>query len=202
MFNIPQPEGMEPDGSSDERPLILEGIQKQDFIQLLRFLYPQFQRAAGHGFSLDQWKSVLKLSNLYSMIEVKDLAVDCLTPLLEAESPSLQIHLAQVHNVSKWLKPAKTRLVERSNPIDENDVQLIGSTLALEVCALREKVLREKALGEKTLLENKLEKLGNALKIALREKAVLENALREKLSRDTMSFKKSKPKKYVGFDPD
>ncbi|KAM6501888.1 hypothetical protein JOM56_001865, partial [Amanita muscaria] len=194
MFKIPQPEGIESDGSSDERPLILEGIEKQDFIQLLRFLYPQFQGAAGHGFSLDHWKSVLKLSNLYSMTEVKDLAVDCLTPLLEAESPSLQIHLAQVHNVSKWLKPAKARLIERSNPIDENDVRLIGSTLALEVCAQREKALREKALGEETLLGNKLERVENALKNALRDKTMLEDMLSEELSRD-MSFQKSKKSK-------
>ncbi|KAM6493190.1 hypothetical protein JOM56_011324, partial [Amanita muscaria] len=142
MFSIPQLEGIEPDGSSDEQPLILEGIEKQDFIQLLRILYTQVQRTPGHGFSLDQWKSVLKLSNLYGMIELKNLVVDYMTPLLEAESPSLQIHLAKVYDVPKWLQPAKTRLVERSNPIDKNDVRLIGPTFALEVCALREKALR------------------------------------------------------------
>ncbi|KAM6501890.1 hypothetical protein JOM56_001867 [Amanita muscaria] len=173
MFNIPQPEGIEPDGSSDERPLILEGIEKQDFIQLLRCLYPsQFQRAPGCGFSLDQWKSVLKLSCLYGMIEVKEFAVDCLTTLLKAESPSLQIHLAQLYDVPKWLQPAKTRLVERSGPIDENDGRLIGLTFALEVCALREKALREKALLEKTLREK-----------ALLEKTLLENKLRETAQR-------------------
>ncbi|KIL64530.1 hypothetical protein M378DRAFT_162971 [Amanita muscaria Koide BX008] len=183
MFSIPQPEGIEPDGSSDEQPLILEGIEKQDFIQLLRILYTQVQRAPGHGFSLDQWKSVLKLSNLYGMIELKNLVVDYMTPLLGAESPSLQIHLAKVYDVPKWLQPAKTRLVERINPIDKNDVRLIGPTLALEVCALREKALRERALHEKTVLEN-----------ALKDTTQREKVLQEKLSGDVL-FPKSKKRK-------
>ncbi|KIL66381.1 hypothetical protein M378DRAFT_23362 [Amanita muscaria Koide BX008] len=188
MFKIPQSESIGPDGSSDERPLILKGIQKQDFIQLLRFLHPHFKRQAGHGFSLDQWKSVLKLSNLSRMIEVKKLAVDYMTPLVKAESPSLQIHLAQEHDVPKWLQPAKTRLVERSDPIDENDVRLMGPTFAIEVCALRENALREKTLREKTLLEK-----------ALRESAILGTVLRENMSRerlvDNISFQKSKKSK-------
>ncbi|KAM6502891.1 hypothetical protein JOM56_002868 [Amanita muscaria] len=151
MFNIPIPAGTEPDGSSDKQPLTLETIEKKDFIPLLRCLYaPQFQRATGHDFSLDEWKSVLKLASLYEMTEVKDFAVDCMTPLLDIGSPSMQIHLAQVHDVPKWLQPAKARLVARSNPISENDVTLIGIALALEVCALRENALRENALRGNT----------------------------------------------------
>ncbi|KAM6489456.1 hypothetical protein JOM56_015089 [Amanita muscaria] len=144
MFDIPIPAGTEPDGCSDEQPLILETIEKKDFIPLLRCLYPpQFQRVTGHDFSLDEWKSVLKLANLYEMTDVKDFAVDCMTPLLDIGSPPVQIHLAQAHDVPKWLQPAKARLVDRSNPINENDVVLIGLALALEVCALRENALRE-----------------------------------------------------------
>jgi hypothetical protein len=34
------PEGVEAKGSSDKQPLVLEGIEKKDFVPLLRFLYP------------------------------------------------------------------------------------------------------------------------------------------------------------------
>ena len=41
MFQLPaSTDGTPPDGSSDERPLRLDGIKKSDFIQLLRVMFP------------------------------------------------------------------------------------------------------------------------------------------------------------------
>jgi hypothetical protein len=40
MFSMPIPEGTEPDGFSDKKPLVLQGVETHDFIQLLRYLYP------------------------------------------------------------------------------------------------------------------------------------------------------------------
>jgi len=42
MFSIPQIqiEGSSPEGSSDEKPLRLEGISKVDFERLLKVMYP------------------------------------------------------------------------------------------------------------------------------------------------------------------
>ena len=40
MFEFPVPEGIEADGSSDKQPLVLEGIEKKDFVPMLRCLYP------------------------------------------------------------------------------------------------------------------------------------------------------------------
>lgn len=41
MFKLPLPDGQDTDqdGSSDDRPLRLDGIQKTDFIQLLRVMF-------------------------------------------------------------------------------------------------------------------------------------------------------------------
>ena len=42
MFQLPVPTdgGGTPEGSSDERPIRLDGIKKSDFIQLLRVMFP------------------------------------------------------------------------------------------------------------------------------------------------------------------
>ena len=40
MSESPVPEGAKADGLSDDQPLILEGIAKKEFVQLLRCLYP------------------------------------------------------------------------------------------------------------------------------------------------------------------
>ena len=72
------------------------------------------------------------------MEEIKDFAVENMAPLLGSKSPSLQIHLAKAYDVQKWLEPGFTRLVERSEAIDEEDVRLIGLAEALKACRLRE----------------------------------------------------------------
>ena len=40
MFELPVPEGAEADGLSDNQPLVLEGVEKQDFVRLLQCIYP------------------------------------------------------------------------------------------------------------------------------------------------------------------
>ena len=40
MFRSPVPGGAKADGLSDNQPLVLNGIEKKDFVQLLRCLYP------------------------------------------------------------------------------------------------------------------------------------------------------------------
>ena len=40
MFQLPVPAGTIPDGFSDKHPLLLEGVKKEDFHQLLRVMFP------------------------------------------------------------------------------------------------------------------------------------------------------------------
>jgi len=42
MFGLPIVKGAIPDGLSDEQPLHLEGIMKEDFRQLLRIMFPRY----------------------------------------------------------------------------------------------------------------------------------------------------------------
>lgn len=71
------------------------------------------------------------------MAEVKAFALERIAPSLH-DLPSLQIHLARVHSVKEWLLPAFHELVKRKDPLDENDVELIGLTDALKIMSLRE----------------------------------------------------------------
>ena len=40
MFLLPVPDGTLPDGSSDEKPLVLHGIEETDFRLLLKVMFP------------------------------------------------------------------------------------------------------------------------------------------------------------------
>lgn len=71
------------------------------------------------------------------MAEVKAFALERIAPLLR-DLPSLQIHLARVHGIKEWLLPAFHELVKRKDPLDANDVELIGLADALKIMSLRE----------------------------------------------------------------
>ena len=101
----------------------------------------QFQANPGVSFKLDEWQSVLKLASLYEMAAVKALAIEKMEPLLTI-TPSLQVQLAKAYDIRKWLAPGFFRLAQRTRPLDEGDVRLVGLSDSLKICALREKIKR------------------------------------------------------------
>ena len=101
----------------------------------------QFPANSGASFKLDEWQSVLKLASLYEMVAVKTLAIGKMGPLLAAH-PSLQVQLAKAYDIRKWLAPGFFRLAQRTKPLDEGDVRLVGLSDSLKICALREKIRR------------------------------------------------------------
>ena len=92
-------------------------------------------------FSVEEWRSVLKLASLYEMDEVKAFVIGKMTPLL-TEFPSLQIHLAKMYDIRTWLGLGLSRLASRAEPISEDDAKLIGLADSLKICALRERQRR------------------------------------------------------------
>ncbi|KAF8627779.1 hypothetical protein AX17_006144 [Amanita inopinata Kibby_2008] len=135
MFDVPTPKGVEPDGSSDKCPLVLEGIKSQDFVQLLTCLYPlKFNKKT--LMTLEQWEAALKLATLYEMTGVKAFAVENLTPLLP-DPPSLQVNLGKKYDVKEWIIPGLNRLAQRADSLNEEDIGLIGLPDAVKLMALR-----------------------------------------------------------------
>ena len=97
----------------------------------------QFPVNPNMTFTLEEWQSVLKLTSLYEMTQVKKFAIEKMIPLLTT-LPALQIHLAKTYDIREWLAPGFLRLAHRIKPLDEEDVRLVGLTDSLKICALRE----------------------------------------------------------------
>ena len=106
----------------------------------------KFPANSSFSFTLEEWQSVMKLASLYEMAKVKTLVIDKMESLL-VNLPSLQIHLARTYNIQKWLAPALYRLAQRTKPLGEEDVRLVGLSDSLKICALREKLSRCKKCG-------------------------------------------------------
>ncbi|OCH84254.1 hypothetical protein OBBRIDRAFT_799251 [Obba rivulosa] len=134
MFSLPVAEGSIPDGSSDEHPLILQGISKDDFVQLLRVMFPHYD--SEDSLTLNQWVSVLNLSTMWRFDRLRAIAIRKLSVLLD--DPIQRIVLAKTYHVTEWLVPALNALARRAETLQPADVEQIGVDYALKVAAVRE----------------------------------------------------------------
>ncbi|KAF8959948.1 hypothetical protein BDZ97DRAFT_1835731 [Flammula alnicola] len=130
MFQLPQDPNVVQDGSTDEQPIRLAGVKKEDFKRLLRIMYPQ-------NSLQEEWASVLVLSDQWEMDRVRKLAIAKLTPSFATDAHKLVI-MGQKYNVNSWLISGIHLLVIREAPMGEEDANNIGMTAVLKTAAIRE----------------------------------------------------------------
>jgi len=135
LFQLPVAQDVPIEGSSDQKPLRLEGIKEDDFRQLLRVMYP---RHAGQQdiMTSTEWTSVLKLSTMWSFEDLRDLAIQAMTDL--PIDPIERAALADEFNVEEWLLPALNELAQREEPISVEEARRLGWERALQIAAVRE----------------------------------------------------------------
>jgi len=138
MFTLPVSVKTVADGSSDSNPLRLEGIDKNDFKQLLRVIYPShFQRE--ENLSSAEWSSILKLSTMWAFDKIRKIAIEKMSTL--SMDPIDKYVLAKKYAVTEWLVPTLNELAQRQKPIGKEDVERLGLDCALKVAEVREGLL-------------------------------------------------------------
>ncbi|KAJ3540798.1 hypothetical protein NMY22_g4151 [Coprinellus aureogranulatus] len=111
MFALPQPEGTRPEeGQCDENPIVLLGCTKLEFENLLEVLYPMAPRLQPEPLGKGQWIDVLKLSSMWSMDQVREVAIEELSKL--ATDPMTRAILAKRYRLPHWLAQAYKGVVE------------------------------------------------------------------------------------------
>lgn len=103
MFSVPQPEGGESEGCSDNKPIVLEGYKNIDFERLIALLYPSDDLLPGEPLPIttkDEWTSVLKLAMAWEMEKVRKLAIDRLSEM--DISATEKIQLGREYRVVQW----------------------------------------------------------------------------------------------------
>ncbi|KAJ7157740.1 hypothetical protein C8R46DRAFT_852931, partial [Mycena filopes] len=137
-FSLPQPGEGGVEGSTDEHPLLLNGIKAKDFKALLGILYPLSIIPKIPILSSQGWISVLKLATLWDFIEVRDLAIGKLEEYAESLDEIARIQLGRDYDVSTWIRSGYTELAQRKSPISSEEAAKIGFEVALQICQLRE----------------------------------------------------------------
>ncbi|KAH9927031.1 hypothetical protein B0H21DRAFT_826507 [Amylocystis lapponica] len=135
MYMLPVPDTTAVDGSSDDRPLRIDGIAKADFVQLLRVMFPSHYGAQDE-LTTDEWISVLKLAHMWQFDAIRTAAIRALSTSLP--DPLTRIVLARDYAVAEWLVPALNALAQRAAPLAMCDIDTLGWDYALRLAAVRE----------------------------------------------------------------
>jgi len=135
MFQLPAPANVVPDGRSEKQPLRLDGIEKKDFKQLLKVLYP---RTFGQEESLTvpEWTSVLKLATMWEFTEIRGLAIQKMSQL--AIENFDKIIIAKDYHVTDWLIRGLNVLAQREEPMGAEDVRRLGWDYIFKLAEVRE----------------------------------------------------------------
>ncbi|KAK0241225.1 hypothetical protein EDD85DRAFT_901611 [Armillaria nabsnona] len=125
MFSLPQDNVGVVDGSDDEHPLVLQGVESADFENILEALVAQ-QRTA--TLSQRGWISVLKLTTMWGMHDVRRLAIKELTKLRMPDVD--RVVYGKEYAVVDWVISGYWDLANRKNVITTEEV----SRLTLPTC--------------------------------------------------------------------
>ncbi|KAG6381998.1 hypothetical protein JVT61DRAFT_629 [Boletus reticuloceps] len=137
MFSLPV--AGEAEGSCDSNPIRLEGITKTEFKRFLQvLLLGAFEEAAAPDSVFDMWFPVVKLARMWEFDAIHKRAVQNM-PYERISRPSAEkVGLAVHYDIQPWLLPAVNELARRKEPLENDDLAVLGPELALKVAAVRE----------------------------------------------------------------
>lgn len=86
--------------------------------------------------TIDEWTSVLRLSTMWEITGVRELAITRLTAL--PVDPVEKVVLARECHVEEWLVPALSHFVQRALPLGKREVDELGIDTVLKLAEIRE----------------------------------------------------------------
>ncbi|KAF8967758.1 hypothetical protein BDZ97DRAFT_1916695 [Flammula alnicola] len=142
MFLLPSGPAVNSEGQDKEHPIVLQGYKKDEFACLLKVMYPT-ARSLISGTKLDlclkkeEWVSVLKLSTIWNMKEIREYAIhrlstDVVLPPIE------KIQLARANKVARWLDEGVTGLVGGDHRLTLEELATLGWETAALILWIRE----------------------------------------------------------------
>ncbi|KAF8910795.1 hypothetical protein CPB85DRAFT_1435067 [Mucidula mucida] len=144
-FDLPQG-SVSPEGQSDDHPFELHGLTCSEFEPLLRVIYPMNTHEPLLSSTFEDWTSILKLSTMWGMSAVRQLAVENLSNCMALRGDAVEyVVLAKAYEVVTWLRQGYLKLVKRAEPISPAEAERIGWVASVQIYQIREAALVKQA---------------------------------------------------------
>ncbi|KAJ2919704.1 hypothetical protein MD484_g666, partial [Candolleomyces efflorescens] len=170
MFSCP-PDTAGPEGCTEDKPIVLPEVKVQEFEALLDVFYergycdkepriglPSTWFSRGDASKLDadekahlreRLQGLLSVADRFGFEEIKGLAIKALEKdSLVKLGPVDKIILAHQFDVSDWLRPAYTKLCQRSKPLSTTEAGKLGAETAALIAQAREMYRDSEAFAE------------------------------------------------------
>ncbi|KAG9085624.1 hypothetical protein FRC06_003530 [Ceratobasidium sp. 370] len=136
------------EGSSAEKPIVLEGVAASDFECLLTVLYATHFSTHQPAPEASLIIPAFRLANKWNFKDLRSY----LLPLAEKELNDVdKIVFAREFDIKAWLAPAHTKLCQRAEPITTDEAEKLGIHSLLLISRLREESCRPTVQGTYTL---------------------------------------------------
>ncbi|EUC54198.1 BTB/POZ domain protein [Rhizoctonia solani AG-3 Rhs1AP] len=136
MFQLPEPEGDEPEeGSSPKHPIVIEGVSASDFAALLKVLYASHFSSNQPAPEAALIIPAFRLANMFNFSELRAF----LLPLAEKSLADVdKIVFAREFDIKEWLAPAFARLCEREERLGIEEARKLEVDSVLMISHMRE----------------------------------------------------------------
>ncbi|KDQ55181.1 hypothetical protein JAAARDRAFT_60131 [Jaapia argillacea MUCL 33604] len=159
MFSCPQEPGTASEGLSDDRPITIPQITAVDFEQLL-WVYYHFAVEQKRSSTTEEWASILRLSNMYQISSIKDLAI---SRLKKRKNLSITlIQLGRENEAEELVQMGYLRVASRKHGLEPKEAETLGLAEAMNVMKF-------------TLLTRSLE--GSLASLKLDEEGIMDKSL-------------------------
>ncbi|KAH0830150.1 hypothetical protein J3R83DRAFT_1498 [Lanmaoa asiatica] len=140
MFLLPTGDTQDEEGKSDDNPIHLTGIEKDEFVQFLSVLLRRTHGTCHKSLpNSTQWMPVLRLATLWGFDTIRKAAIDHLKVIL---SPASKIVIGKMYDLGfeSWLLPAMHEIVRRHKSISVEEARRLGLDMTVKLASVREQV--------------------------------------------------------------
>lgn len=102
-------------------------------------LYVRKKIGSPEILSFSQWTSVLGLTDRYCMDDLRQHAIDKMQNIPDVD-PVDKLVVARRFEISSWILPAFTDILQRSNAMDQYAVDSLGLETVLRLVAIRDRM--------------------------------------------------------------
>ncbi|KAJ3562239.1 hypothetical protein NP233_g9701 [Leucocoprinus birnbaumii] len=120
------------DGTGDDLVQLGDEIKKDDFLQLLRAVYPR-EYNNPETLSQNQWQAVLRLSKIFGMDDVSQKAARNLKDIFFAGDPVDGLICAKENKLDDWIAPLINKIVQKKKELTEEELEKVGVPLAMKI---------------------------------------------------------------------
>ncbi|KAH7343480.1 hypothetical protein B0J17DRAFT_642545 [Rhizoctonia solani] len=134
------------EGQSEQRPICLSGIKREEFEYLLGAMYHE-DLASPSPISKDTLLAIFRLADMWLLDEIRAATLKRLHPHFSSSTPLVQIEklrFATRYNLPSWATEACMTLATRPAPLLPSETAELGPGLTVSLMSSRESIMRHR----------------------------------------------------------